>query len=258
MAPRRRNGKKIESVFDSEFRDEQRSVTSLVPYAKNARTHSDAQIDQIAASIKQFGLTTRILIDDSGAIIAGHGRVLAAKKLGIEELPVRIAIGWSDAHKRAYVIADNQLALNAGWDEELLRSEVKSLQMFDPSFDLNMIGFDAEKITSLFLPRAEGETNPLDEWMGMPEYDQQDKMAFRTIKVHFADQKSVDQFAKLVKPKIGPKTKYIWFPDIVIAPQANKTYRSSTEKKKRSNAAKVPAIHSVKGATRKQAHRQNA
>jgi ParB-like chromosome segregation protein Spo0J len=95
-------------------RVERRSINALIPYARNARTHSDAQVAQIAASMKEWGWTNPVLIDEEGGIIAGHGRVLAARKLGLTEAPVMVAEGWTEAQKRAYVIADNQLALNAG------------------------------------------------------------------------------------------------------------------------------------------------
>ena len=96
----------------------------LVPYAKNSRTHSDAQVAQIAASIREWGWTTPILVDEAGGIIAGHGRLQAARRLQMAEVPVVVASGWSEAQKRAYVIADNKLALNAGWDNELLALEL--------------------------------------------------------------------------------------------------------------------------------------
>ena len=100
---------------------ERRDVASLVPYAKNARTHSAAQDAASAASIREWGWTVPVLVDEAGGIIAGHGRILAAQKLGITQVPVMLATGWTEAQKRAYVIADNKLALNAGWDEDLLR-----------------------------------------------------------------------------------------------------------------------------------------
>jgi ParB-like chromosome segregation protein Spo0J len=89
--------------------------------SRNARTHSPEQVDQISASIREWGWTIPVLVDDEGGIIAGHGRVLAAHKLAIAEVPVMVAAGWSEAQKRAYVLADNKLALNAGWDNDLLR-----------------------------------------------------------------------------------------------------------------------------------------
>src|SRR4051812_10276611 len=95
---------------------ERRPVAALVPYARNARTHSDEQVAQIAASIREFGWTVPVLVDEQGNVVAGHGRVLAAQRLGLPEIPVMVAAGWSEAKRRAYVIADNKLALNAGWD----------------------------------------------------------------------------------------------------------------------------------------------
>ena len=122
---------------------ELRPVSVLVPYARNARTHSPEQVAQVAASIREWGWTTPILLDEESMIIAGHGRVLAAQKLGLAKVPVMVARGWTEAQKRAYVIADNQLAMNAGWSEELLRIELEELR--DEGFDLGMIGFsDAE------------------------------------------------------------------------------------------------------------------
>ena len=126
---------------------EQWSVDKLVPYARNSRTHSDEQINQIAASIKEWGWTTPVLVDENGGIIAGHGRTLAAQKLKIKEIPVVVATGWSDAKKRAYVIADNKLALNAGWDNEMLALEIGELG--DLGFDLDLIGFTPEEIEAL-------------------------------------------------------------------------------------------------------------
>ena len=126
---------------------EQWSIDKLVPYARNSRTHSDEQINQIAASIKEWGWTTPVLVDEIGGIIAGHGRTLAAQKLKIKEIPVVVATGWSDAKKRAYVIADNKLALNAGWDNEMLALEIGELG--DLGFDLDLIGFTPEEIEAL-------------------------------------------------------------------------------------------------------------
>lgn len=125
---------------------EQWPIEKLVPYAKNSRTHSEDQIAQLAASIKEWGFTSAILVDEDGGIIAGHGRVMAARKLGMAQVPVMVAAGWSDAQKRAYVIADNKLALNAGWDNELLALELGELG--DAGFDLELTGFTDEEIKS--------------------------------------------------------------------------------------------------------------
>tara|TARA_R100000655_G_scaffold53757_2_gene91731 strand:+ start:9196 stop:9708 length:513 start_codon:yes stop_codon:yes gene_type:complete len=127
---------------------ERRKISSITPYARNSRTHSDEQISQIAASIKEWGFTTPILIDIDGEIIAGHGRLLAAQRLGLEEVPTMTAVGWSEAQKRAYVIADNKLALNAGWDDELLAIEMQDLQSVN--FDIEKLGFNIEELNSLF------------------------------------------------------------------------------------------------------------
>lgn len=123
------------------------AVSRLIPYARNARTHSDAQVAQIAASIKEWGWTTPVLVDEQGGIIAGHGRTMAANLLGMADVPVVVASGWSEAKKRAYVIADNKLALNAGWDNELLRLELGEIG--DLGFDLDLTGFSAEEIAAL-------------------------------------------------------------------------------------------------------------
>ena len=122
-------------------------IERLVPYARNARTHSDEQVAQIAASILEWGWTTPVLGDEDGGIIAGHGRTLAAQRLQMTEVPVMVARGWSDAKKRAYILADNKLALNAGWENELLNLELSELKELD--FDLELIGFSADEIAAL-------------------------------------------------------------------------------------------------------------
>jgi ParB-like chromosome segregation protein Spo0J len=126
---------------------EQWDINKLVPYARNARTHTDEQVAQIAASIKEWGFTTAVLVDEQGGIIAGHGRTLAAQRLKMTEVPVMVAAGWSDAKKRAYIIADNKLALNAGWDNEMLALELGELKDLD--FDLDLTGFTADEIAAL-------------------------------------------------------------------------------------------------------------
>jgi ParB-like chromosome segregation protein Spo0J len=121
------------------------AIDKLIPYARNARTHSDEQVSQIAASIKEWGWTTPVLVDEDGGIIAGHGRTLAAQRLKMTEVPVMVAKGWSDAKKRAYVLADNKLALNAGWDEEMLRLELAELDV--AGFNLELTGFTGDDLT---------------------------------------------------------------------------------------------------------------
>ena len=127
---------------------ERRKVDDLVPYARNSRTHSPDQIDQIAASINEWGFTNPVLVDETGTIIAGHGRVMAAKKLGLVEIPCMTATGWSEAQRRAYVIADNKLALNAEWDVSALKIEMDDLSGLN--FDLELTGFDLDELGDMF------------------------------------------------------------------------------------------------------------
>jgi len=199
-----------------------RPLSELIPYARNARTHSDAQVAQIAASIREFGWTNPVLVDGERGIIAGHGRVLAARKLGIEEIPTIELGSMSDAQRRAYILADNKLALNAGWDEELLKVELSELKGLD--FDLSVIGFDPGEIASIFLEKQQGKTDPTSEWQGMPEYDQRDEMPYRTLHVHFNNDEDVAEFARLIGQSVTDKTKYLWFPHQEIAHHADKRY----------------------------------
>lgn len=135
-----------------------REVADLVPYARNARKHSDEQVAKIARSIREFGWTNPVLVNEAGGIIAGHGRVLAAQSLGIREVPVIVAVGWTDAQQRAYVIADNKLALEAGWDRETLALEFAELAALN--FDLTLTGFDdaltkgGDSVSRLQTPKA--------------------------------------------------------------------------------------------------------
>ncbi len=151
-------------------------MSALLPYIRNARTHSDEQAAQIAASIREFGWTIPVLVDEQGSIVAGHGRVLAAQRLGLPELPVMVPAGWSEAKRRAYVIADNKLALNAGWDEELLRLELGEQKGM--GFDLGLTGFAELELSKFLLdgpddgdldnapePPAEPISKPGDLWI---------------------------------------------------------------------------------------------
>ena len=123
-------------------------VTRLQPYAKNARTHSDEQVDQIAASIREFGFTNPILVDSTDGIIAGHGRLMAAKRLALDTVPVIVLDHLTDAQRRAYILADNKLALNAGWDDALLAEELAALR--DEGFDLDLVGFSDDELVDIF------------------------------------------------------------------------------------------------------------
>lgn len=163
---------------------------SLIPYARNSRTHSDEQVAQIAASIREFGFTNPVLIDESGGIIAGHGRIMAARKLGMEAVPCLRLAHLSEAQKRAYVIADNKLALNAGWDDELLALEFKDL--YDMDFDLSMTGFGDEEINGIL---REVET------VGMPDLPSGEKSPFQqmTFTVHDSQAEQISRAIKAAK-----------------------------------------------------------
>jgi ParB-like chromosome segregation protein Spo0J len=145
---------------------ERRKVADLIPYARNSRLHSDAQVAQIAASIREWGWTMPILVDEVGNVIAGHGRIMAAQKLGLEDVPCMTATGWSEAKRRAYVIADNKLALNSSWEMDALKLEMQDLDAM--GFDLTLTGFDLGEMTALFdepdfAPGTEDDQGKLDE-----------------------------------------------------------------------------------------------
>jgi ParB-like chromosome segregation protein Spo0J len=142
-------------------------VADLIPYARNSRTHSDEQITQIAASIKEFGFLNPVIVDGENGIIAGHGRVMAAKKLGMTELPAVEASHLTDAQRRAYIIADNKLALNAGWDDEMLRVEFAELT--EAGFDLDLTGFSLDQIDALGFDND----SALDAMPSLPDGDKE-------------------------------------------------------------------------------------
>ena len=139
---------------------EMRRVASLTGYKRNARTHSEAQVEQIVASVREFGWTNPVLIDAENVIIAGHARVEAAKRLVMDEIPCIVLAGLTDAQKRAYAIADNKLPLNAGWDEKLLGMEFAELK--DLGFNLDLLGFDASELADVTQGRE----------VNQPEYDE--------------------------------------------------------------------------------------
>ena len=149
-----------EAKLNGTIKVEYKPLADLIPFARNSRTHSDSQVAQIAASIREFGFTNPILIDEQGGIIAGHGRLQGARKLGMAQVPTITLHGLTDAQKRAYVIADNKLALNAGWDMEMLSSEMQGLG--DEGFDLSLIGFSDDELAAMLAENTEGLTDPDD------------------------------------------------------------------------------------------------
>jgi DNA modification methylase len=141
-------------------------VERLVPYARNARTHSAEQVAQIAASIAEFGFVNPILVDSRDGIVAGHGRLLAARKLGLTEVPVIVLDHLSETQRRAYVLADNRLALNAGWDDEVLAAELAALET--DGFDLGLIGFSEHELADLIADPAEAPAAAVEEDVPLP------------------------------------------------------------------------------------------
>jgi site-specific DNA-methyltransferase (adenine-specific) len=146
---------------------EKRLLTDLIPYINNSRKHSDDQVSQIAASIKEFGWTNPILVDGENGIIAGHGRIMAAKKLGMTEVPVIELAHLSKEQRKALIIADNKLALNSDWDTNLLAIELKDLQ--DLGFDLNLTGFDGMELANLLQPEQVDGLTDENEIPPVPE-----------------------------------------------------------------------------------------
>ena len=148
---------------------EQIPTADLIPYARNSRTHSDEQVAQIAASIREFGFCNPVLIDAENTIIAGHGRVLAAGRMKLESVPCLRLTHLTDAQRRAYVIADNRIALSSGWDSELLANELSDLHADD--FDMALLGFDASELESLLGLQA--ETQPEEPPVPEGNYSEQ-------------------------------------------------------------------------------------
>ena len=138
-----------------------KKVNELIPYINNSRTHSEEQVNQIVASINEFGFTNPLLIDEKDNIIAGHGRLLASKKLKMEEVPCIVLSGLTEAQKKAYIIADNKMALNAGWDFNLLSLELENLKELD--FDLELTGFTVDEIDGLLNTNEDIEDNDYEE-----------------------------------------------------------------------------------------------
>lgn len=174
-------------------------ISALIPFARNSRTHSDAQVAQIAASIREFGFTNPILIDGDKGIIAGHGRLQAARKLGLAEVPCIMLEGLTDAQKRAYVIADNKLALNAGWDMDLLSSEIEGLG--EDGFDLSLLGFNEDELAKLLEPEV---VDGLTDEDAVPELPEQPKTVLGDVwilgnhRVMCGDSTSIDAVEKLM------------------------------------------------------------
>jgi DNA modification methylase len=201
-------------------------ITALIPYAKNSRTHDDAQVAQIAASIKEFGWTNPILVDGDKGIIAGHGRLMAARKLKMDKVPVIELSGMTEAQKKAYVIADNRLALNAGWDNSMLTIELQDLEY--EGFDLSLTGFDKDELDALLNPIEEKEG--LTDEDAVPDVPDEPKTKLGDIyilgnhRLMCGDSTSIDAVDKLMN---GQKADMVFTdPPYGVSYQSNKRVKS--------------------------------
>ena len=187
----------------------QTKLVDLKPYENNPRLHSELQIIQIATSIKEFGFINPILADDKGMILAGHGRFLASQRLELDKVPVVVIEGSDDEQKKALVIADNKIASNSEWDENLLWDQIRELN--DKGFDISKLAFEEVEILPMLDPNVVQDLS--GEWEDMPEFSEDDKSAYRTLLVHFMNDEDIEKFKKLVKQEFTEKTKFIYFPE---------------------------------------------
>tara|TARA_R110000823_G_scaffold241316_1_gene366052 strand:- start:153 stop:755 length:603 start_codon:yes stop_codon:yes gene_type:complete len=196
----------------------QKKISELKRYKNNSRVHTKQQIEQIAASINEFGFNNPLLINADNRVIAGHGRLEAAELLDMDKLPCVVIEGLTKEQERAYIIADNKIAMNASWDIDMLKIEMSDISEF---MDIALTGFTEMEFSSLF-----GESvTAIEAWEDMPEFTQKSTEAFKRMIVHFATQEHVNKFAELVKQSITEKTKYIWFPEIIIEKASQKKYQ---------------------------------
>jgi len=197
-------------------------TVDLIPYVMNSRTHSPEQVAQIAASIKEFGFTNPVLTDGNNGIIAGHGRVMAAQRLGIDEVPTIELSYLSEAQRKAYIIADNKLALNAGWDNEVLAAEIEALKEID--FDIDLLGFDQKELNAILVQVvAEGLTD--DDACGEPPEDPITKLGDVWVmgkhRLLCGDSTSIDELERLTDGQLVD----MWLTD----PPYNVAYEGKTK-----------------------------
>lgn len=197
-------------------------INKLIPYARNPRKN-DHVIDKMAGQIKEFGMPVPICIRPDGSIVDGHLRYKACKKLNLLKVPVAVNQTWSPEKIKAFRISVNKTSEWAEWDKDFLVLEVKELESCD--FDLDLLGFSPSELNEII-----DSVNLVDdhtkEWKEMPEFQQDDQMSFRNIKIHFKDQQSINEFMKLVNQKITDKTKYIWFPQQEKEKVSNLSYET--------------------------------
>jgi site-specific DNA-methyltransferase (adenine-specific) len=209
------------------------AVNKLIPYAKNSRTHSPEQVAQIAASIKEFGFRNPILVDGVG-IIAGHGRLMAAQKLGLDQVPTIDCSDMTESQKKAYIIADNKLALNAGWDTAMLSIEMKDLE--DEGFDLSLLGFDDKELNALLEPEI---TEGLTDEDAVPEVPEEPKTKLGDIyilgnhRLMCGDSTSIDAVEKLIDSR--PVDMWLTDPPYNVALGMNETPEEAKKRNRRTD-----------------------
>lgn len=224
--------KKVMTGMDN-YKHEIKKSSDLIPYANNSRTHDDAQVNQIASSMKEWGFTNPILIDENDGIIAGHGRLQAAKKLGIEQIPCIVLEGLSEAQKKAYIIADNRLALNAGWDTALLSLELTELA--DQEFNLDLLGFSDDEINTLLEVEPEEGLTDEDAVPDIPDEPvskEGDLWILGNHRLMCGDSTSIDAVEKLMD---GQKADMV-FTD----PPYNIDYQGVSDKREKIKNDKMP------------------
>ena len=198
-------------------------IDKVVPYGRNPRKNQ-AAIAKVAGSIKEFGWQQPIVTDSEMVVIAGHTRLEAARYLGLKKVPVYIAADLTQVQAKAYRLADNKLHEEAEWDHELLQLELGELKNED--FNIGLTGFSLADISPELLDREVGINDPAEEWVDMPEFDQQDKTAFRTLIIHFKNEEVLNDFLKVTDQKITEKTRFLWYPKIEIDRMSDKQYVS--------------------------------
>ena len=197
-------------------------IAELAPYAKNSRTHSKKQVNQIAASMKEFGWTNPVLIDDKGGIIAGHGRILAAKEISMTEVPCITITGLTAAQKRALVISDNKLALNAGWDTQLLSEEIGDLK--DDGYDISILGFEDDELADLLEDEKKAglvEDDEVPDLAEVPITKPGDVWVMGPHRLHCGDSTSIDAVNKLVNGQLVDQ--------LITDPPYNVAYEGKTK-----------------------------
>ena len=197
-----------------------KKTADLVPYANNSRLRDETQLGQLVASINEFGFTNPVLLDGANGIIAGHGRVMAANVLGLDTVPTIELQHLTDEQKAAYVIADNKLAQNAKWDDEILRLELQSLS--DADYDLSILGFDEASLSRL-LDVAE-TADAFEEYSEAIEYENKNANPYKSLIVHFENEQDVDNFKHLIKQNFSNSAKYIYHPIQVRKETESKRY----------------------------------